>query len=95
MSLNTRTRRRFLQETVAVAGSLLLAGRANAEPAEKPGKLHLACNHYPWLVFYRRDKRDFDAALDVGLAEVAQSGVNGFEPILSSPAQADKFASLL
>ena len=44
------------------------------------GKLHVACNQYPWGVFYAREKKDFNALLDAGLAEVKASGNDGFEP---------------
>jgi len=50
---------------------------------------------YPWIVFYQRDGRDFNKELDKGLAEVAASGVDGFEPIINSPPDVDKLAPLL
>ena len=96
MSYRAQTRRRFLRELSIVAGSALVTTRlAGPARGEKPGKLHLACNHYPWIVFYRREDRDFNASLDSGLAEVAQSGVDGFEPIINTPEQVDELAPLL
>lgn len=90
------TRREFLQGVTVLGGSMWL-GTQLAGGAEAPtgGKLHLACNQYPWLVFYGREKRDFNKSLDAGLAEVAQSGVDGFEPLGSSPQQVDQLAPLL
>jgi len=96
MSYDTHTRRGFLQRAAAVAGSALVAARsARLARAGAPGKLHLACNHYPWIVFYRREGRDFNASLDAGLAEVARSGVDGFEPIVTAPEQIDELAPLV
>jgi inosose dehydratase len=61
-----------------------------------PGsKLHIASNQYQWGVFYQRQGRDFNADLDAGLAEVAKSGMDGFEPGASSPAEVRRYAPLL
>jgi inosose dehydratase len=96
MSANACTRRGFLQAaTVASGAAVLAAGHTARAATDPPGKLHLACNQYPWQQFYRRDNRDFGASLDAGLAEVAQSGMDGFEPGLSTPEQVDKMASLI
>ncbi len=96
MSHPTPTRRGFLKRAGAVAGSALVAApSARLARAEAARKLYLACNHYPWIVFYRREGRDFNASLDAGLAEVAQSGVDGFEPIVTAPEQIDGLAPLL
>jgi len=90
------SRRRFVKDLAVVGGSVLM-GAQPSKPAErkKPGKLHLACNVYPWTVFYQREGRDFNKDLDAGLAEVAASGVDGFEPIINSPQDVDKLAPLL
>jgi len=96
MSRNARTRREFLKTASVLSGSVLLGARAvhgAAEETEK--KLHLACNQYPWTVFYGRENRDFNASLDSGLKEVAQSGVDGFEPLVTGPQQIDQLAPLL
>ena len=67
---------------------------ARAAAAESSDKLHMACNQYPWITYYRREQRDFNASLDEGLAEVAKSGIDGFEPIANSPADIDRLAPL-
>jgi len=96
LSSRAHNRRAFLQSAAALGGSFLLASRwAARAAAQSPGKLHLACNQYPWGVFYAREKRDFGASLDAGLAEVAQSGMDGFEPLAGSPEQVDQLAGLL
>jgi len=96
MSRDVDTRREFLKTAAVMGGSVLLGARATRGADEAPGgKLHLACNQYPWTVFYSRENRDFNASLDTGLKEVAQSGVNGFEPLVTGPQQIDQLAPLL
>jgi len=90
------SRRRFMKDLAVVGGSILM-GAQSSRPAEtkKSGKLHLACNVYPWTVFYQREGRDFNKDLDAGLAEVAASGVDGFEPIINVPQDIGRLAPLL
>ncbi|MCP5538606.1 MAG: sugar phosphate isomerase/epimerase [Akkermansiaceae bacterium] len=57
--------------------------------------MHLATNVYPWTTFYRRENRDWNADLDTGLAEVAATGVSGFEPVGQSPDQIRDLGALL
>lgn len=97
----TSSRRQFLNKTVLTGGamlgasSLFHAGAAihAADADKKP--LHVACNQYPWLVYYRRENRNFNADLDAGLKEVAGCGINGFEPLVGSAAQIHSMAPLL
>jgi inosose dehydratase len=96
MARQQTTRREFLGTAAAVSGSVLLGtSLARAAAAESADKLHLACNQYPWITYYRREQRDFNASLDEGLAEVAKSGIDGFEPIANSPSDIDRLAPLL
>lgn len=96
MAKQSTTRREFLGTAAAVSGSVLLGTTlARTAVAQNSGKLHLACNQYPWITYYRREQRDFNASLDDGLAEVAKSGIDGFEPIANSPADIDRLAPLL
>jgi inosose dehydratase len=97
MSRQPLDRRQFVQATAAAATATALSGMAGAfaRAAVDAEKLHIATNVYPWITFYRRDQRDFNASLDEGLAEVAASGMSGFEPILNSPQDVDRFAPLL
>jgi len=79
-----------------LSGSALLAGRlGRAADAESGSKLHLACQEYPWAVFYDRDHRDFGSMLETAFAEVARSGVNGFEPSMYSIQYVEKVGMLL
>jgi len=80
----------------ALGGSALLAtSGAGLLEAQSPGKLHVASNQYQWGVFYQRQGRNFNADLDAGLAEVAKSGVDGFEPGVSTPEQAERFGTVI
>jgi inosose dehydratase len=96
MSRDFDTRREFLKTATVMTSSLLLGARAAQGAEEETGKkLHVACNQYPWTVFYGRENRDFNASLDSALKEVAQSGVDGFEPLVTGPQQIDELAPLL
>ncbi len=74
------SRREFLKGAVAAAGLAAMPGAMDAVARAAAGKLHVACNQYPWGVFYQREGKDFAASLDSGLAEVAAGGIDGFEP---------------
>jgi inosose dehydratase len=67
------------------------------QPAElsaaKP--LHVASNQFTWTTFYKREKREWEENLDASLAEVAKSGVKGFEPNARSPEQVRFLGPLL
>ena len=89
------SRRRFVKR-MALAGGALAAGMGTA--AERPGSrrtLHLACNQYPWTVFYRRDNRDFNQELDTGLGELTASGLDGYEPLANNPQEIERLGPLL
>jgi len=55
----------------------------------------LACNQYPWLVFYQRENRNFNQELDKGLGELAASGMDGYEPLVTNPKEIDRLGPLL
>jgi inosose dehydratase len=89
------TRRRLLQGLSAAGVSMLLAPGASQGQAPAQRKLHVACNQWNWSVFYRREKRDFAQSLEAGLAEVARSGMDGFEPGAGSPDQLEQLGPVL
>lgn len=72
-----------------------MAATMSARAKADAGKLHVACNQYPWGTFYARQKRDFNALLDSGLAEVKASGNDGFEPGLGGLPQILEMMPLL
>ena len=55
----------------------------------------LATNIYPWLTFYRRQGRDFEANLESSIKEIKQSGADSLEPILSTPEKTVQLADVL
>jgi len=71
------------------------ASSAGNAGQNRSGKLHLACNQYPWTTFYARDNRDFNQELDKGLSEVAASRFDGYEPLTNNPQEFDQFGPLL
>jgi len=92
MSDTVVSRRRFVQGMGFTAATV--AGMSFAtEPSER--KLHLAGNQYPWLTYYGRESRDFNADLDASFADIAASGLDGLEPLIGSLAQVEQYAPLL
>ncbi len=92
MANQVSSRREFLRDTVlATAAGGAMTGIAKAGSA----KLHVACNQYPWGTFYAREKKDFNALLDSGLAEVKASGNDGFEPGVGGLQQVEQMVPLL
>ncbi len=92
MANQVSSRREFLRDTVlatALAGAMTGAAKAGS------AKLHVACNQYPWGTFYAREKKDFNALLDSGLAEVKASGNDGFEPGVGGLQQIEQMVPLL
>jgi len=92
MTNRVSSRREFLGDTVmatTIAGAVTAVARAGS------GRLHVACNQYPWGTFYARDKKDFNALLDAGLAEVKASGNDGFEPGVGGLQQIEQMVPLL
>ena len=90
------SRRKFVQN-LALAGGSIVMGAKTLEAAKRktPSKLHLACNQYPWLVFYQRENRNFNEELDKGLGELAASGMDGYEPLVTNPKEIDRLVPLL
>jgi inosose dehydratase len=90
------SRRRFVKD-LAIAGGAIAMGAGSAANAaqNRSGRLHLACNQYPWTVFYARDNRDFNQELDKGLSEVAASRFDGYEPLANNPQELDRLGPLL
>lgn len=91
MSAGKVTRRGFVWGTAVVCTGWALG---NA-PRQGKKALHLSCNSYPWQTFFAREGRKFEESLDAGLAEVAKSGMDGFEPGINAPEDIEKYAPLL
>jgi len=94
--MNKITRRKFVKDLVLAGGAIVTSARTvEAAKRKSPSKLHLACNQYPWLVFYQRENRDFNKELDKGLGELAASGMDGYEPLVNNPKEIDRLGPLL
>jgi inosose dehydratase len=94
--MNKVTRRKFVQNIALTGGSIVMGAKTlQAAKSKSPSKLHLACNQYPWLVFYQRENRNFNSDLDKGLGELASSGMDGYEPLVTNPKEIDRLGPLL
>lgn len=63
--------------------------------AQEKSKIHVSSNQYTWTTFANREKRNWTDNLEASLAEVAESGVNGFEPNATSIDYLEKLIPLL
>jgi len=96
MSNDHISRRRFVRDLAIAGGAALLGNKAAAaDNRGKPDKLHVACNSYSWFVFYRREGRKFYEELDAGLADLAASRLDGYEPGANNPQEMDRLRPLL
>jgi inosose dehydratase len=96
--LHGGSRRRTFLKGMAAAGSSALLGACSPGFAESPSDaaLHVACNQCVWEMFYKRENRTLNSqAFDGALAEVAASGLDGFEPTVTSLAQINELGPLL
>ena len=70
MSRKTHSRRGFMKSAaLAAGGAILYSQSATGARSTTVGGPHLACNQYPWLTYYRRDGRGFNASLDASMAD--------------------------
>jgi inosose dehydratase len=96
MASQASSRREFLKNMVVTTGLAAVAPAAMSAVAQAaPRKLHVACNQYSWSVFYAREKKDFNVSLDAGFADVAASGIDGFEPGVGGLEQIEPMLPLL
>jgi len=96
MTIDYLNRRIFMTTLATAAGGAALSLRGSAsEISRSRSRLHVACNQYPWTVYYQLAGRNFDASLDTVLQDVARSGINGYEPLATSPTQIDQLGPLL
>lgn len=93
--MNKITRRKFVTNLVLAGGTILTTQSVGIAQRKRREKLHLACNQYPWLVFYQRENRNFNEELDKGLGELAASGCDGYEPLVTNPQEIDRLGPLI
>ena len=90
------SRRGFIKDLAVTGGAFAIgAGSVSSAGQNRSDRLHLACNQYPWIVFYKRDNRDFNQELDKGLSEIAASRFDGYEPLTNNPQEIDRIGPLL
>ncbi len=90
------SRRKFVGNLALAGGALAVGlGTAKAQQQKGGGKLHLACNQYPWTVFYARENRNFNQEMDKGLGELVASRLDGYEPLANNPQEIDQVGPLL
>lgn len=77
------SRRRFLRQVSLIAAAPAIV-RGVAQDIRSP-KLHLSSNQYTWTVYFARDGRTFGENLDGNLSEIAEAGLDGLEPMGSTP----------
>ena len=94
--MNKITRRKFVKDLALATGAIVISAQSvSVAQRKRRNKLHLACNQYPWLVFYQRENRNFNKELDKGLGELAASGCDGYEPLVTNPKEIDRLGPLL
>jgi inosose dehydratase len=86
-------RRHFLQLTASATATVTLGPRARAAAGDSG--LHIATNTYPWGTFARREGKTFTANTDEALAAIASSGLEGYEPAITTAAAFDGLAARL
>lgn len=89
------SRRDFVKNVTLAGGAMVVGAKTSLAGRNSRNKLHLACNQYPWTVFYRRDNRDFNKELDAGLGELAGCNLDGYEPLANNPQDIERLAPLL
>lgn len=80
----SQDRRRVL----ALGASAVVTGlfpHASLANNDADSTAHIATNTYPWFTFARRNKQRFKLHTDELLADVAKTGINGYEPIIEKP----------
>jgi len=96
MNNPSQSRRSFIHRLTATAGAVALgAGRSDRAQAGSASPLHIACNQYPWAVFYQREGKNFGAEIDTALGQLASTGIEGYEPMATSPEQVRTLHALL
>ena len=90
------TRRGFLSVAV-LAGASLRVEATQAQSGESGARgvagFPFSTNEYPWLTFYEREGREWDASRNACVREVRLSGFQAMEPTVDSPEQPSRIAT--
>ena len=92
MNLNRRDTLRQLGTGVLLTTVAPLS--RGGDGADRSG-VHIATNTYPWSTFARRDGESLKLHTDHLLADIASTGITGYEPIINSPDEFDGLAQRL
>jgi inosose dehydratase len=76
-------------------GPIIMGVSSMSVGSSRSARLHLASNAYSWQVYYGREQRAFEAREAAHLKAVAAAGMEGFEPILDSPDDAQAIGAAL
>jgi inosose dehydratase len=74
------------RQTLATLAAATFGTNEFLRAAEK-ANIHIASNTYPWTTFARRSGEKFSLHSESLLADIASTGVHGYEPIINSPAE--------
>jgi inosose dehydratase len=78
-----QSRRQYLAATGAAALVPALTQLLPAADTTDQPRSHIATNSYPWLTFARRAGQVFSPHADQLLADIASTGIVGYEPIIT------------
>jgi inosose dehydratase len=95
MRTRHRDRREFLAGMGLSAAALVWSGTLRAADTQARGGPHVAINQWSVGAMRGRDKTRPGVPLDEELAELAACGINGLEPGLQAPEQAEALAAKL
>ncbi len=74
-------------------GAAILGSGGIAALSSGAGRLHIASNVYSWQVYYAREGRAFDMTRATDLNAVKAAGLDGLEPILETPEDAERIGA--
>lgn len=98
-SSSKSNRRSFIKGVGGAAAGVALVGASQNLKAASTKKMNtkhpLSTNVYPWMTFYRREEKEFEADLSHAVAEVKRSGADHYEPNLKSLEFVDTLATEL
>ena len=89
------TRREHLSTIGAAIVLPTIAELLHASDASTRRHPHIATNTYPWLTFARRKNQTLELHTDQLLADIATTGITGYEPIISETKEFDGLAQRL
>jgi len=87
------SRRDSLALATTITVGALVSSWADAAP--KDGKPRIATNTYPWRTFAKRAGEPYQRHSEEMLRKIASTGIDGYEPIIDSPAELEGLGARL